>query len=170
MLESSERFSESDSLSLASFYDLISDAFTRDIPAFDPSWREQNDSLPNDREDYIGFGATLIRQIVDLREMKEAGILDEEYRYFVVNSPRNARWYNFDPFGYLECGCAGSLDGWEPDDESGRQFVPGQVAVVGEDGSIENVNPQDLHRPVVELPVVTWDQIQDFINCGRVYE
>ncbi len=65
---------------------------------------------------------------------------------------------------------AGSFGGWEPSDESERDFVPGPVAVLADDGSIQDVNPQDLPRPQFEMRVVTWDQFKDFICCGQIYE
>jgi hypothetical protein len=170
LLDSSQRFSECSDVTLADFYDLVSSSFTRDIPAFNPDWRDQYDTLPHDRNDYNGFRATLIRQIVDLREMDEDGTLKNEQRYFGVSAPRKSYWYNFDPIGYLECAMAGSFGGWEPGDETGRQFVPGPVAVLGNDGSIQTANPEDLHQPTVLLPSVTWEQFQDFIICGQIYE
>ena len=65
---------------------------------------------------------------------------------------------------------AGSFGGSEPGDETGRQFVPGPVAVLGNDGSIQTANPEDLHEPTVQMPSVTWEQFQDFIICGQIYE
>ena len=170
LLDSSQRFSERKDVSLAEFYDLVSSSFTRDIPAFNSDWRDQYDDLPHDRNDYTGFRATLIRQIVDLREMDENGTLKNEQRYFGVSAPRKSYWYNFDPLGYLECAMAGSFGGWEPGDETGRQFVPGPVAVLADDGSIQTANPEDLHEPTVQVPSVTWEQFQDFIICGQIYE
>jgi hypothetical protein len=41
--------------------------------------------------------------------MAEAGTLENEYRYFGIDSPTGFRWYNFDPCSYLECGVRGSL-------------------------------------------------------------
>jgi len=108
----------------------VSSSFTRDIPAFNPDWRDQYDKLSHDRNDYAGFRATLIRQIVDLREMDDNSTLKNEQRYFGMSAPRKSYWYNFDPIGYLECAMAGSFGGWEPGDETGRQFVPEPVALL----------------------------------------
>ncbi len=170
LLDSSRRFSERSDVTLAEFYDLVSSSFTRDIPTFNPNWRDQYDQLPHDRNDYAGFRATLIRQIVDLREMDESGTLKNELRYFGVSAPRKSYWYNFDPIGYLECAMAGSFGGWEPGDATGRQFVPGPVAVLGDDGSIQVANSEDLHQPTVPMLSVTWEKFQDFIICGQIYE
>jgi hypothetical protein len=34
--------------------------------------------------------------------MAEAGMLENEYRYFGIESPTGFWWYNFDPRSYLE--------------------------------------------------------------------
>ena len=46
---------------------------------------------------------TLKFQIAELHKMRGKQ-LDNEYRYFGINSETGHRWYNFDPFGNLECG------------------------------------------------------------------
>lgn len=157
-------------VSISDFYELLCEAFTADPVSFDPAWREQYAALDPDQPGFVGWEATLIRQIVDLHEMEEAGTLKNKYRYFGVNAPRGSRWYNFDPAGYLECAMDGSLGGWEPGDPTGRDFVPGQVAVISSQGTVESVDPQDLERPVVDLPGLSWDQFQNFIVCGQIYE
>jgi len=170
MLDSSHRYSERNDLSLAEFYDMVSSSFTGNISDFQPEWRKQYDHLPYDRSDFTGFRSTLIRQIVDLREMDENGTLKNEYRYLGVSSPRNSYWFNFDPFGFLECAMAGTFDGWEPGDETTRQLVPGPVAFQYDDGSIQTANPEDIIPPTVPILSVTWEQFQDFIICGQIYE
>ena len=155
MLQGAQRFADHESLSLQDFYGLIWESFTAQPAEFDEAWREQYDQLSNRSDNFCGWQATLIQQIVELREMKENGTLEDEYRYFGVDSPRNSRWYNFDPSGYLECGMAGSFGGWEPDEDSDRQFVPGLVGVLVGDGSIQAVAPQDLPRPQFDLSRVT---------------
>jgi hypothetical protein len=149
---------------------MLADAFTRPAPPFEEQWREEYDNLDTEQVGYVGWRTTIIRQIVDLREMDEASILANEYRYFGVSAPRKSQWYNFDPVTFLECGMTGSFGGWEPDDESGRQFVPGKVAVLGEDGGITSCNPEDIERPVFEMPNVTWEHFKDFMDCGQMYE
>jgi hypothetical protein len=42
-------------------------------------------------------------QIAELHRMKGKQ-LDNEYRYFGIQSETGNSWYNFDPFGNLECG------------------------------------------------------------------
>jgi hypothetical protein len=159
-----------DALSLSEFYQVVSEAFSADPIPFASAWRDTYGALNPNQSGFVGWEATVIRQIVDLREMDEAGTLAYEYRYFGVDAPRGSRWYNFDPVTYLECAMAGSLGGWEPDDPTGRQFVPGEVGVMDSIGNLQIVNPQDIERPIGPLPQVSWDQFKDFVECGQMYE
>ena len=170
ILRLTEPLAERHHLTLAEFYDILSGAFTQDPMPFDEAWRDTYDQLVDESEDYRGWKATVIRQIVDLREMDECGTLKDEMRYFGVSSPRKSSWYNFDPLGYLECAMAGSFGGWEPGDDTGRQYVPGPVAVLGEDGSIQTANPEDLPNPKRSMATITWEDFKDFVICGRIYE
>jgi hypothetical protein len=156
------------SLTLTEFFKLLADAFTAKPVEFVPAWRT---TYGNDED--IGFAAyqaKLIRHIVDLREMDESGQLADEQRYFGIDAPRGARWYNFDPVTYLECGMEGSLGGWEPGDSVNRQLVPGQVAVLNAEGGIDSVNPADIERPLVEIETLSWDDFVEFLECGQQYE
>jgi hypothetical protein len=134
-----------------------------------PTWDSYVSTVSVGAATSISVTPTL-RQIADLREMAESGILQDEQKYFSISSPRQSPWYNFDPRGYLECAMAGSSGGWDPDDDTGRQYVPGEVAVLAEDGSIQSSNPEDLPNPTFEMPVITWEQFKDFIVCGQIYE
>jgi hypothetical protein len=154
MLFNSKKFAEYESLSIKDFYDLLADSFTTDFTEFNEAWRSQYYELSNDSSNFIGWQSTLIRQIVDLHEMAEKGILKNELRYFGIESPRNSRWYNFDPLGYLNCAMAGSIDGWENESDELTQ----------------EVNLQNIQHPEFERPVITWEQFKDFIYCGQVYE
>jgi len=170
MLKRSSAYSDSDALNLDEFYELITAGFLYEPAPFDEVWREQYGQLPHEDNGYPGWLATLIRQIVDLREMEECGTLKNDKRYFGVIAPRNSRWYNFDPAGYLECAMAGSFGGWQSGDNTGRQYVPGKVAVLTPDGSIPSVNPEEVPNQVFQMPVIEWEQFKDFLFCGQVYE
>lgn len=102
--------------------------------------------------------------------MAEAGTLAYEYRYFGIDAPGGSRWYNFDLLTYIECAMAGSLGGWEPGDPTGREFVPGDVAVVDSQGDLQVVNPQDIERPIIEMAHISWEEFKDFSECGQMYE
>jgi hypothetical protein len=170
LLRKAEAFKARRSLTLAEVHDLISAGFTHDPASFQDAWRHAYDGLPAEEEGYAGWHATLVRQIVDLREMDESGALEDKMRYFGLTSPRVTSWYNFDPCGYVECAMAGSFGGWEPGDATGRSFVPGLVAVLAEDGSMVAVDPATLERRVSVLPEISWDQFKDFLVCGQIYE
>lgn len=158
-----------ESLTLSDFYQLLAHAFAAEPAAFDVAWQNRNGSAEPSAP-YDVWETTLIRQIVDLREMDAAGTLKNDQRYYGINAPRGSRWYNFDPCTYLECAMAGSLGGWEPGDATGRVFVPGEVAVMNTDGTLTTADPQDIARTVAELPQITWDEFTDFIQCGQWYE
>lgn len=170
VLNRAPRFCDRESLTLSEFYDLLACGFTHDPVPFDDVWRDQYDNLPHEDNDYAGWRATVIRQIVDLRELEECGTLENELRYFGVSAPRGSYWFNFDPLTYLECAMAGAFGGWNPGDGTGRQYVPGPVAVPSDDGSIQSVNPEDLPNPTCEIPAVTWDNFKRFVICGQIYE
>ncbi len=130
------RFSELLTLSANDFFGLLSAAFTQPAPPFNEEWRSQYEEHDPDAPGFSGWESFLLRQIIDLREMAEQGGLTNELRYFGINSPRGQRWFNFDPCTFLECATAGSCGGWQPGDDTGREYVPGQVAVIGDDGRI----------------------------------
>lgn len=170
LLLAAKQYEDLESISLNEFYELISQSFSTVPHGFDDNWRNQYEELPVDDSGFTGFQATLIRQIVDLREMNENHLLNNELRYFGIMSPRNSQWFNFDPAGYLECATAGSFSGWEPGDNTGRGFVNGPVAVFSDDLSVQEANTQDLPRPQYEISAVTWEQFKDFVYCGQIYE
>ncbi len=112
----------------------------------------------------------LARQIVDLREMDEVGTLDNELRYFGIDAPSGARWYNFDPHTFVECGVSGTFGGWAQGDASGRELVPGPVAVLDADGDLISVNPEDIEDPTYFVESISWDEFADFLWAGQCYE
>ena len=122
---------------------LLQTATTIEPATFDEEWLLRDPPPYEDAQDFQGWSDELIAQIVDLREMSEAGIMDNEERYFGIDSSRGRRWYNFDTATYLECAAAGSISGWDG-------YNPGNV--------------------VVETHQVGWTEFESFISCGRVYE
>jgi hypothetical protein len=157
-------------LSADEFVGLLSDAFTRPAPVFDEGWRDRYDRDHDELPGFDGWEARLVRQVVDLREMRECGMLADKHRYFGIDAPRGGRWYNFDPCTFLECGMAGTFGGWEPDDDTGREYVPGPVAVMGDDGQITSCDPRDVPNPVAAVHEVSWDEFQSFLDDGQRYE
>src|SRR5690348_8317283 len=103
VLNRSAAFSDRESLTLTDMYDLLASGFTHEPAPFDQTWRERYAEFQRDDVGYSGWRATMICQIVDLREMDECGTLKNDMRYFGVTAPRNSYWFNFDPFVFLEC-------------------------------------------------------------------
>ena len=152
------------------FIQLLSEALTANPLTFDPDWGAYYDSKPGSRSSFTDWLATVREQVVDLREMADAGILANELRYFGVSSPRGARWYNFDVGTYLECAAAGTFGGWEPGDSTGRELVPGDVVVVEPDGTVTAKDPLELERPIFTIDRVTWLDFIRFMEWGQCYE
>jgi hypothetical protein len=125
---------------------------------------------PATAEGYADWETRIDAQIRDLHEMHQAGTLASEYRYFGVNAPSGARWYNFDPLTYIECAAAGTFGGWQEGDDTGRAHVPGPVAVLDASGAITTMDPRDIDDPVVEVPEITWRQFVEFLEAGQWYE
>jgi hypothetical protein len=178
---------------LDEFFGLLSAAFTLPAPPFDEAWRSRYSDdgthplaaclaakmgirQPSREAENAGsssfhhWESFVLRQIVDLREMAEQGMLANDERYFGINSPRGQRWYNFDPCTFLECAMAGSFGGWQSGDDTGREHVPGPVAVFGDDGTLTTSDPQDVPHSVVSIGEVGWEDIEDFLGCGQWYE
>ena len=159
-----------DALAVESFFQLLATAFEADVPKFDESWRSRDAADIDDLRGFDGWEAAILRQIVDLHEMDEAGTLADETRYFGVNSPRGNRWYNFDPCVYLECATQGAFGGWQPDSDTGRDYVPGSVVAFNESGELKARNPREADDPVVALSSISWDAFRDYLWCGQSYE
>ncbi len=188
--ESARRFRERSSLSPDEFIGLLSAAFALPAPPFDEAWRsryaeddtdplqaciaakmglrQQSHGQEADSPGFHNWESFVLRQIVDLREMDEQGLLADEMRCFGIDSPRGQRWYNFDPCTFLECATAGFCGGWVSGDDTGRDYVPGPVAVLGEDGSMTTSDPRDVPDPVIEIRELKWDDFE--LGCGQWYE
>ncbi|HYW13569.1 MAG TPA: hypothetical protein VE871_16530 [Longimicrobium sp.] len=156
------------SLSFDVFVRILDEAHTAASPPFDEAWRALTDGA-EEPTDWTIWEQVILHQIRDLREMEEAGTMEDEYRWFGVKAPRGMPWYNLVPAGYLEGAVAGTFGGWEPED-GGRVAVPGPVAVMGDDGEIHMVDPSDDDDPVVPLSEVTWEAFTDFLRNGQWYE
>ncbi len=155
-----------DAIPLPSFARMLEEAMSAEAPPFDPRWAEEY--RRESHTDYARWERAILDQIVDLHEMADAGTLQDEQRYFGIDAPRGARWYNFDPRGYLECAMAGTFGGWEPGDD-GRVLVPGRVMVLDEQG-YRDVDPNEIERPTIAMPAIDWAAFIDFLWAGQSYE
>ncbi len=149
-------------LSLAEFARLLASAFDPTAIA------ESSPATPT--PGFVEWEAVLARQIKDLCEMDEVGTTRNEHRYFGVDAPSGARWYNFDPCTFLECATTGTFGGWEEGDDTGRAYVPGPVAVLDASGAITTADPRDISDPIVPLSEVSWDDFAEFLLAGQAYE
>jgi hypothetical protein len=175
LLRGCRTYAGANDISAEQFLAVLERAFVDDPLEYDPAWAAAYDAGitdpgGNELDGFAGFEAVLLRQIVDLREMREAGILDRKWIELGEDAPRGGRWYNFHPRTYLECAAAGSMGGWEPGDDTGRGFVNGEVAVMDDQRNVTSADPRDVDRPVHALGRVTWNDFADFVYCGQVYE
>lgn len=153
-------------LSVAELAELLRQAFTPAELEADDSAASLTDAAPG----FLDWERRLQEQLRDLRAMQEAGTFQDEQRYFGVSAPGGGYWYNFDPCTYLECGAAGSFGGWEDGDDTGREYVPGKVAVFDASGAMIAVDPRELEDPVTELPAIPWSELVAFLDAGQSYE
>jgi hypothetical protein len=159
---------ELDAVSLTTFAALLEGALHGEPPDHRRVLAHRHSNAPP--TGYDRWEHTLLEQIVDLHQMQQSGSLADPMRYFGIDSPRGARWYNFTPTSYLECGVAGTFDGWQDGDPTGRSYVPGHVAVIDDAGHITAVDPRAIDQPTSELATVSWDQLADFLVAGQSYE
>lgn len=131
-------------LTVDQFFQMLSEAFVAPVPNFDETWRScAGDS--EESEGFTGWEVVIQRQIVDLREMDEAGLLQDKYRELGLTSPRGRPWFNFDPCSYLQCGTQAILDS--------RQ--------AGDTGS---------EIDEFEVTAISWELFREFSWCGQIYE
>jgi hypothetical protein len=155
-------------LTLDEFIYLLTIAFSGEPLIFDEAWKKLE--YQRDLEGFAAWQNTLIHQIVNLREMAEKGTLNDNMRHFGIDVPRGSRWYNFEPGSFLEAGMVSTFGGWQEGDATGRDYVPGPVAVLGEGGKIESVDPRDIDDPITELKEISWEEFQHFLFMGQIYE
>lgn len=158
------------SIRLNEFYELVEQGFFGVPLPFNTKWNEQYDDLPSNLASFHSVQLTLIRQIVDLHELADQGTLANKLRYFGIHSPRQSIWYNFEPVSYLECAMAGSLDLWDSRDNTLRPFVRGVVETLDDSANHGTTNSENMPSPQNELERFTWQQFQEFLECGQMYE
>lgn len=112
----------------------------------------------------------LAAHIDDLKGLRESGALFDPQRFWGIDAPSGARWYNLDPSHFLECGIEGTFGGWEDGDDTGRSYVPGPVATLDASGALTAREPSAPGPPPTELPPLTWERLVDFLIAGQEYE
>jgi hypothetical protein len=136
------------------FVEWLEKAFVTPASDFNPLWLERN-SYNQDLSDFQEWENVILFQIADLRRMDEAGKLQDEYRYYGIDSPSGSRWYNFDPLTYLECGIRGALGGYAED----------EVIVL-----IPPPEGESADSPIYEVQQFSWDTFTWILRCGQSYE
>ncbi|SIS73998.1 hypothetical protein [Chryseobacterium gambrini] len=112
---------------------ILKDAYTSEPTKFDNEWLKIV-KVPDPKAIYSIFEgkakyasedlgiyytlAVIKFQIAELHKMKGKQ-LEDEWRYFGIDSETGNRWYNFDPDSILECGMRCYLD--HGDDESNNE-------------------------------------------------
>lgn len=110
---------------------ILKESFTTEPALFDNNWlkikdcpdanrlnrkftnldiREELDKVNRTEVQGLEFTFEVLKfQIAELHKMRGKQ-LENEYRYFGIDSETGNRWYNFDPFTNLECGVACLVD------------------------------------------------------------
>lgn len=123
---------------------ILKESFTSEPASFDSSWLDITISPDTNRmsrkftnpdikdeldktnlSDTYGMDFTfdvLRFQISDLHKMRGKQ-LDDEYRYFGIDSETGNRWYNFDPFTNLSCGVSCMDDNEDGQDDIDWSFI-----------------------------------------------
>ncbi|MEP7220327.1 MAG: hypothetical protein ABI876_15495 [Bacteroidota bacterium] len=153
------------------FIALLSRAFVEEAEPYDPAWRE---SYRRDAEALRGFArfeSRLLGQIVDLREMREAGILDQKWAELGVDAPRGGRWFNLAPPLYLEC-AATAIDRWEKGEVVGNEILPGMVLALAPhtDGNVVERRTEECSIRIHAVEKIAWEQFANFLWFGQIYE
>jgi hypothetical protein len=165
VLVNSAKLRHQEKFSLAEFFEILEAGFS---PVNNATINEESpDGVVSA---YVEWQTTICRQIKDLREMGKKGLLKNDQKYFGMSAPGGGYWYNFDPSSFLECAMAGSFGGWEEGDDTGRQFVPGEVVAYNEQGEMITCDPRDLQEPVTDISEITWKEFEDFLWSGQSYE
>lgn len=141
-------------LTAEKFVEWLAQAFVAPAPDFNTDWLQRT-SHNSDACGFDGWENLILFQIADLRRMDEAGLLQNEYRYFGIDSPTGTRWYNFDPLTYLECGVRGELGGYAEDEVI--------VLIAPSEG-------ESADSPVYEVNQFSWDTFTGILQCGQCYE
>ena len=163
-------------LHVSGFYNLLDDAFVAPPLPFDPAWRDAYDDLDPDSDantelpGFAGWEATIICQIVDLREMEETGTWTNPLLFYDTKSPRGSEWESSETFGYLESAAVGTFGWVDADAPRGRLLDSGDVAILDADGAVQSVSHRNIVWALVEIETITWVMFEQFLYYGRTYE
>jgi hypothetical protein len=153
------------------FIALLSRAFVEEAEPYDPAWGELYRRDAGALRSFARFESRLLQQIVDLREMRDAGILDQKWGELGVDAPRGGRWYNLAPPLYLECAAA-AINRWEKGKIVGNEILPGMVLNLAPyaGGNAVECRTDDISIPIYAVEKIAWEQFADFLWFGQHYE
>ncbi len=144
------------------FVAILDEAFTAHPVDYDPHWEETYSTDWLSLKGWDRFHALICRQIVDLKQLREQGILTGHYVDPGVQCPKGGTWCNFDIRSFLAQACAGNFDGWTPDEDI--LFNPPHSAL-HRDATLE-----EIHEETSALPLLNWELFADFLHCGQIHE
>lgn len=144
-----------DSPTIEDFVGWVRVAFNSEPTPFDPQWLDIRPDYSHDPATYDDCMTRLLFQVADLHRMREAGVFENEYRYFGITSPGGSLWYNFDPLSYLECAVRGKYGGYEA----------AEVIV-----TIPPPEGESADSPIFEIDSFTWQDFADLLELGQLYE
>ncbi len=86
---------------------LLHDAFVAEPLPFHEGWLQYAEPPDLDEDEHRNSFSVLQQmicyQIADLHRMAQAGLLENKWRFYGIDSPTGYRWFNFDPASYLHC-------------------------------------------------------------------
>jgi len=96
---------------------VLADGLTTSPMPFDPAWLAVTNPPAAWKpeitmSDPFAVAQQMLQyQIADLHRMADAGTINHPYRYGGIDSPTGHRWFNFDPYAFLECASSGMNGG-----------------------------------------------------------
>ncbi len=151
-----------DGLSLPEFIELLELSFG---PA-----PERQQLTASAQPGYQSWRTRLDAQIHDLQQMAESGALSSDLRYYGLDAPSGARWYNFDPRSFLECAAAGCTRSPDPVPDVEREDADPSLAA-GPDRITRNVADDiDPRVAASDRDIWTWEMLIRFLDAGQMYE
>lgn len=161
-------------LELQDVFQLLEGAFEASAIAYNSVWADLYSGIRTPSGGYAGWEEAMMKQVVELHEMREAGLVDNELRYHRLEWLRGAEWHNCRPCSYLDRARAGFISSWQERELTGRASLiePGAVGAPNEDGmvTIELKKPKAIEKPMDVITALSWDDFRFFLWCGQHVE
>jgi hypothetical protein len=157
-----------ESVTLVDLRDLLTSSFRERPYPFDDRWRVSPIQLDPAPTWFAHWRARLVRQIVDLHEFAEAGVLDDDRCYFGVQAARGSPWCNLDPVTYVACAMAGSFGDPSPEDRADWHFADCPIPASRSTYPLV-VLAHPIARTWNAAPALSWAEFEQFIRCGQCH-